>query len=75
MESIHIAGKSLEQGRRLHVPRMLLSASAEFQAAYGHQPSRKPDLTQISVDDVRVKDSPWYCEDMSTPPRKASKIK
>jgi hypothetical protein len=73
-ESIQIAGRSLEQGRRLHVPRILLSASAEFQAAYGQRPAREPDLSQISVNDIRVKDSPWYSEDRRTPERKTSKV-
>jgi hypothetical protein len=52
-----------------------LSASIEFQSAYGQTPPCEPDLSQISVDDVRVKDSPWYTEGVSTPPRPASKVK
>jgi hypothetical protein len=73
-ESIQIAGRSLEQGRRLHVPRILLSASAEFQVAYRQRPVHEPDLSQISVNNIRVKDNPWYSEDMRTPERKASKV-
>jgi hypothetical protein len=67
-------GRYLEQGRRLHVPRILLSASAEFQAACGQRLAREPDLSQILVNDIRVKDSPWYSEDVRTPERKASKV-
>jgi hypothetical protein len=73
-ELIQIARRSLEQGRRLQVPRILLSASAEFQAAYGQRPAHELDLSQISVNDIRVKDSSWYSEDMRTPERKASKV-
>ena len=64
----------MEDGRRLHVPRILLSASAEFQAAYSQQPPQQPNLRKILVEDIRVKNDPWYQEGMKTPPSEASKF-
>jgi hypothetical protein len=52
-----------------------LSASAEFQAAYGQKPPRLPALDQISAEDERVKLNPWYREDMKTPPPEQPKGK
>ena len=57
-----------KDGRRLHVPRILLSASTEFQAAYSKEPQREPALDRISPEDERVQQSPWYRKDMKTPP-------
>jgi hypothetical protein len=62
-QSVDIAKKALDNGTQLHVPRVLSSASVEFQQAYSQDPPHQPDLTKISVDDARAKGSPWYHEE------------
>jgi hypothetical protein len=46
--------------RTVHVPAILLSASAEFENAYGQAGSRLPSLPSILEDDQRVRASSWY---------------
>ena len=67
-QSIQIVKQAHMNGRRLHIPRILLSTSIKFQVAYSQDPAGEPALSQISVDDVRIKQSPWYREDVKTPP-------
>jgi hypothetical protein len=57
-----------QEGRRLHIPRVLLSTSVEFQAANSQQPPHEPALNQISAEDPRIKQNPWYQDGLKTPP-------
>jgi len=66
-QSIEIAGKAYANGRKLHIPRILLSASMEFEAARSQEPRHVPALAQIHCEDERIKQSPWYREGMTTP--------
>src|SRR5712664_4073507 len=59
-ESIDMVKRAHQEGRRLHIPRVLLSTSVEFQAANSQQPPREPALIQISAEDPRIKQNPWY---------------
>jgi hypothetical protein len=67
-ESIATAGRAYGEGTRLHIPRILLSASAEFQAAYGQEPPGELQMQNICKSDPRVLDSPWYRRSLKTPP-------
>ena len=62
-ESIAIVQQANSSQRRLYVPPILLSASAEFQHSYSQQPNIEPQLQNILADDPRIKRSPWYCPD------------
>ena len=52
--------KATDDCTPMHVPAILLSASAEFDQAYRQGGNQKPQLSNISEDDQRTKTSSWY---------------
>src|ERR1700733_5731912 len=67
-QSIYIGRLANRDRVLLHIPRILLSASAEFEEAFGQWGSiKEPQLDRISADDERIKSSPWYRADSQIP--------
>lgn len=67
-ESIEITRQAQLRGSYLHVPRILLSVSAEFQIKDGNGSRVQPELCRICPEDPRAKANPWYRADMRSPP-------
>ena len=66
-ESIKIAQRAQSLGNKVHIPRILLSASIEYQASYSQDPQTQPQLQHISPDDSRLKEVPWLGEEFRKP--------
>ena len=58
-DSVAVVEMAMKMSGTIHVPAILLSASAEFENAYGPAGNRSPSLSSISEDDPRVRAS--YC--------------
>jgi hypothetical protein len=59
-DSVAVVEMAMKMSGTIHVPAILLSASAEFENAYGPAGNRSPSLSSISEDDPRVRASYWY---------------
>jgi hypothetical protein len=59
-DSVAIAQWALKVKRAIHVPAILLSASAEFESAYSPAGNGLLKLPSISEGDQRVRASDWY---------------
>ncbi|KIM79807.1 hypothetical protein PILCRDRAFT_545502 [Piloderma croceum F 1598] len=69
-QSIYIGRLANRDRVLLHIPRILLSASAEFEEARAS--NKQPQLDRISADDERIKSSPWYrAEGRILPPQRS----
>jgi hypothetical protein len=59
-DAVETVRKATASGVLMHVPAILLSASAEFDLAYSADGNSQPNLSRISENDQRAKASSWY---------------